>query len=211
MCQRLCPQPLPVPGHLRPQAGLSTRLHLRVSPGSLWSLLRAQVSDNEGQGVPVGPRPSCWAAMQGTRVGRDSRVAVAVSPCVTPCGVPNRESQPCPRGWWGHPTCGPCSCDVTKGFDPDCNKTTGECHCKVGPCPCPHLCPVSPGSGDSPKSCHPPRRTTTGRRAATPACCATATPPGPCPASAMSPAGSVPARPVSSAATATAVTTHLPR
>ncbi|XP_068774552.1 cadherin EGF LAG seven-pass G-type receptor 2 isoform X2 [Struthio camelus] len=38
--------------------------------------------------------------------------------------------QPCPRGWWGHPTCGPCSCDVAKGFDPDCNKTTGECRCK---------------------------------------------------------------------------------
>uniref|UniRef100_A0A674HIM0 Cadherin EGF LAG seven-pass G-type receptor 2 n=1 Tax=Taeniopygia guttata TaxID=59729 RepID=A0A674HIM0_TAEGU len=37
---------------------------------------------------------------------------------------------PCPRGWWGHPTCGPCSCDVTHGFDPDCNKTTGECRCK---------------------------------------------------------------------------------
>ncbi|XP_054032276.1 cadherin EGF LAG seven-pass G-type receptor 2 [Dryobates pubescens] len=42
----------------------------------------------------------------------------------------HREAQPCPRGWWGHPTCGPCSCDVAKGFDPDCNKTTGECHCK---------------------------------------------------------------------------------
>ncbi|KAL9824656.1 cadherin EGF LAG seven-pass G-type receptor 2-like [Geothlypis trichas] len=42
----------------------------------------------------------------------------------------HREAQPCPRGWWGHPTCGPCSCDVTHGFDPDCNKTTGECHCK---------------------------------------------------------------------------------
>ncbi|RLV95341.1 hypothetical protein DV515_00012855 [Chloebia gouldiae] len=40
------------------------------------------------------------------------------------------EAQPCPRGWWGHPTCGPCSCDVTHGFDPDCNKTTGECRCK---------------------------------------------------------------------------------
>ncbi|KAM6398895.1 cadherin EGF LAG seven-pass G-type receptor 2 [Rhynochetos jubatus] len=42
----------------------------------------------------------------------------------------HKGSQPCPRGWWGHPTCGPCSCDVTKGFDPDCNKTTGECRCK---------------------------------------------------------------------------------
>uniref|UniRef100_A0A8C3VC10 Cadherin EGF LAG seven-pass G-type receptor 2 n=1 Tax=Catharus ustulatus TaxID=91951 RepID=A0A8C3VC10_CATUS len=42
----------------------------------------------------------------------------------------HRLVQPCPRGWWGHPTCGPCSCDVTHGFDPDCNKTTGECRCK---------------------------------------------------------------------------------
>ncbi|XP_060248873.1 cadherin EGF LAG seven-pass G-type receptor 2 isoform X3 [Meriones unguiculatus] len=41
-----------------------------------------------------------------------------------------RVDQPCPRGWWGHPTCGPCNCDVGKGFDPDCNKTSGECHCK---------------------------------------------------------------------------------
>ncbi|KAK2494566.1 hypothetical protein MC885_008067 [Smutsia gigantea] len=41
-----------------------------------------------------------------------------------------RIDQPCPRGWWGHPTCGPCNCDVIKGFDPDCNKTSGECHCK---------------------------------------------------------------------------------
>ncbi|XP_038149789.1 cadherin EGF LAG seven-pass G-type receptor 3 isoform X2 [Cyprinodon tularosa] len=36
----------------------------------------------------------------------------------------------CPRGWWGSPTCGPCHCDVNKGFDPDCNKTSGHCHCK---------------------------------------------------------------------------------
>ncbi|XP_037354439.1 cadherin EGF LAG seven-pass G-type receptor 2 [Talpa occidentalis] len=41
-----------------------------------------------------------------------------------------RIDQPCPRGWWGHPTCGPCNCDASKGFDPDCNKTSGECHCK---------------------------------------------------------------------------------
>ncbi|XP_072134760.1 cadherin EGF LAG seven-pass G-type receptor 2 isoform X3 [Mobula birostris] len=38
--------------------------------------------------------------------------------------------QPCPRGWWGHPMCGPCSCDVRNGFDADCNKTSGECRCK---------------------------------------------------------------------------------
>uniref|UniRef100_A0A3P8VA40 Cadherin EGF LAG seven-pass G-type receptor 3 n=1 Tax=Cynoglossus semilaevis TaxID=244447 RepID=A0A3P8VA40_CYNSE len=38
--------------------------------------------------------------------------------------------QQCPRGWWGSPTCGPCHCDINKGFDPDCNKTNGHCHCK---------------------------------------------------------------------------------
>ncbi|XP_068170748.1 cadherin EGF LAG seven-pass G-type receptor 2 isoform X2 [Antennarius striatus] len=37
---------------------------------------------------------------------------------------------PCPRGWWGHKTCGPCHCQTEKGFDSDCNKTTGECRCK---------------------------------------------------------------------------------
>lgn len=73
------------------------------------------------------------------------RVSVQVALCGYPGMVPKcqpqcpREAQPCPRGWWGHPTCGPCSCDVTHGFDPDCNKTTGECRCKVGPAsPC-HL------------------------------------------------------------------------
>ncbi|CAG5981183.1 unnamed protein product [Menidia menidia] len=37
---------------------------------------------------------------------------------------------PCPRGWWGHKTCGPCNCPTDKGFDSDCNKTNGECRCK---------------------------------------------------------------------------------
>ncbi|XP_036387094.1 cadherin EGF LAG seven-pass G-type receptor 2 [Megalops cyprinoides] len=41
-----------------------------------------------------------------------------------------RSDQPCPRGWWGHKTCGPCSCQTEKGFDADCNKTSGECRCK---------------------------------------------------------------------------------
>uniref|UniRef100_A0A8D0CH87 Cadherin EGF LAG seven-pass G-type receptor 3 n=1 Tax=Scleropages formosus TaxID=113540 RepID=A0A8D0CH87_SCLFO len=41
-----------------------------------------------------------------------------------------KSDQQCPRGWWGTPTCGPCSCETSKGFDPDCNKTTGQCHCK---------------------------------------------------------------------------------
>ncbi|KAM6214870.1 cadherin EGF LAG seven-pass G-type receptor 1 [Rhynchocyon petersi] len=42
----------------------------------------------------------------------------------------NRVDLPCPRGWWGSPVCGPCHCAVSKGFDPDCNKTTGQCQCK---------------------------------------------------------------------------------
>uniref|UniRef100_A0A672P462 Cadherin EGF LAG seven-pass G-type receptor 1 n=1 Tax=Sinocyclocheilus grahami TaxID=75366 RepID=A0A672P462_SINGR len=62
----------------------------------------------------------------------------------------NKVEKPCPRGWWGSPMCGPCNCDVSKGFNPDCNKTTGECHCKDNyyrpkdsdscfPCDCFHL------------------------------------------------------------------------
>ncbi|XP_046729152.1 cadherin EGF LAG seven-pass G-type receptor 1 isoform X2 [Silurus meridionalis] len=42
----------------------------------------------------------------------------------------NKMEKPCPKGWWGSPVCGPCNCDVSKGFNPDCNKTTGECRCK---------------------------------------------------------------------------------
>lgn len=43
----------------------------------------------------------------------------------------NRTGLPCPRGRWGHKTCGPCNCQTDKGFDFDCNKTSGECRCKV--------------------------------------------------------------------------------
>ncbi|XP_068997688.1 cadherin EGF LAG seven-pass G-type receptor 3 isoform X2 [Embiotoca jacksoni] len=42
----------------------------------------------------------------------------------------HRIDHQCPRGWWGSPTCGPCLCDTNKGFNPDCNKTSGHCHCK---------------------------------------------------------------------------------
>ena len=41
-----------------------------------------------------------------------------------------RVDQPCPATWWGSPVCGPCHCDESKGYDPSCNKTTGECYCK---------------------------------------------------------------------------------
>lgn len=43
--------------------------------------------------------------------------------------------QPCPSSWWGYPVCGPCHCDVEKGYNADCNKTTGECYCKVSGTP----------------------------------------------------------------------------
>uniref|UniRef100_A0A3Q3WKM9 Cadherin EGF LAG seven-pass G-type receptor 1 n=1 Tax=Mola mola TaxID=94237 RepID=A0A3Q3WKM9_MOLML len=42
----------------------------------------------------------------------------------------NKVKKPCPHGWWGSPMCGPCNCDTNRGFHKDCNKTTGECHCK---------------------------------------------------------------------------------
>ncbi|KAI7790755.1 cadherin EGF LAG seven-pass G-type receptor 2 precursor [Triplophysa rosa] len=37
---------------------------------------------------------------------------------------------PCPRGWWGEKSCGPCNCETSKGFDSDCNKSSGACRCK---------------------------------------------------------------------------------
>jgi hypothetical protein len=42
-------------------------------------------------------------------------------------------SSSCPAKWWGKEPgiCGPCKCDESKNFSPDCNKTTGECQCKV--------------------------------------------------------------------------------
>ncbi|XP_012927900.2 cadherin EGF LAG seven-pass G-type receptor 1 isoform X1 [Heterocephalus glaber] len=42
----------------------------------------------------------------------------------------NRIDLPCPKGWWGNPVCGPCHCAVSQGFNPDCNKTSGQCQCK---------------------------------------------------------------------------------
>ncbi|KAF7707587.1 cadherin EGF LAG seven-pass G-type receptor 1 isoform X2 [Silurus meridionalis] len=71
----------------------------------------------------------------------------------------HRGNQPCPRGWWGYPSCGPCNCDVNKGFKRDCNKTTGVCSCKdnyyqllgsdtCSPCECLHL-------GSNSRTCDP--------------------------------------------------------
>ncbi|XP_076877652.1 cadherin EGF LAG seven-pass G-type receptor 1 isoform X2 [Brachyhypopomus gauderio] len=62
----------------------------------------------------------------------------------------HRGDQPCARGWWGYPNCGPCNCDVNKGFRRECNQSTGVCSCKDNyyrpaesdtcyPCECFHL------------------------------------------------------------------------
>ncbi|GAB6020348.1 hypothetical protein CHUAL_003060 [Chamberlinius hualienensis] len=37
---------------------------------------------------------------------------------------------PCPSGWWGKPSCGPCNCLVNRGYDPNCDQTTGLCRCR---------------------------------------------------------------------------------
>ncbi|XP_064633793.1 cadherin EGF LAG seven-pass G-type receptor 2-like isoform X2 [Lineus longissimus] len=41
----------------------------------------------------------------------------------------NLIGQPCPASWWGFPICGPCNCPTSNGYNPSCNKTTGECSC----------------------------------------------------------------------------------
>ncbi|CAG9865104.1 unnamed protein product [Phyllotreta striolata] len=62
----------------------------------------------------------------------------------------NESSQPCPASWWGYPVCGPCQCDVEAGYNPDCDKATGKCHCRENhyqpsgttrciPCDCYHV------------------------------------------------------------------------
>lgn len=43
----------------------------------------------------------------------------------------DRLPETCPADWWGSPICGPCNCDVNKGYDGNCNKTTGECSCQL--------------------------------------------------------------------------------
>ncbi|OQR68652.1 protocadherin wing polarity protein stan-like, partial [Tropilaelaps mercedesae] len=37
----------------------------------------------------------------------------------------------CPANWWGTPPfCGPCQCDVHKGYSSNCDKTSGDCVCE---------------------------------------------------------------------------------
>ncbi|KAH9423108.1 Cadherin EGF LAG seven-pass G-type receptor 2 [Dermatophagoides pteronyssinus] len=43
----------------------------------------------------------------------------------------DRLPETCPADWWGSPICGPCNCDASKGYDGNCNKTTGQCSCQA--------------------------------------------------------------------------------
>ena len=52
------------------------------------------------------------------------------SPLLSGAYCERETQQPCPANWWGYPVCGPCQCDVSKGFNPDCDKETGECRCQ---------------------------------------------------------------------------------
>jgi cadherin EGF LAG seven-pass G-type receptor 1 len=38
--------------------------------------------------------------------------------------------KPCPGGWWGERSCGPCKCNIKQGYHPDCDKATGACRCR---------------------------------------------------------------------------------
>lgn len=62
----------------------------------------------------------------------------------------NEVAQPCPASWWGYPVCGPCHCDLEAGYNPDCDKNNGKCHCRENhyqppgskvclPCDCYHV------------------------------------------------------------------------
>ncbi|XP_058065887.1 protocadherin-like wing polarity protein stan [Anopheles bellator] len=42
----------------------------------------------------------------------------------------NRIQQPCPAGWWGERSCGPCKCNVKQGYHPNCDKASGQCYCR---------------------------------------------------------------------------------
>ncbi|CAH1394992.1 unnamed protein product [Nezara viridula] len=40
------------------------------------------------------------------------------------------KSEVCPSSWWGQPNCGPCNCDVSRGYSPNCDQKAGVCTCK---------------------------------------------------------------------------------
>lgn len=107
--------------NMHQEAELLSWLHLWMSQKLFWPLLREKV-----------PQFSCpqlcltQCALIVIVVLCSSLVSI-----IQPNAHVHRTDLPCPRGRWGHKTCGPCNCQTDKGFDFDCNKTSGECRCKV--------------------------------------------------------------------------------
>ena len=85
-------------------------------------------------------------------VGKQCKEVCSFEPCVNGVCMPSKEAlhgyqchcfenftglycdkmvpQTCASDWWGYPLCGPCNCDVSKGFDPRCDQRDGTCRCK---------------------------------------------------------------------------------
>lgn len=42
----------------------------------------------------------------------------------------HRTDGPCPSGWWGRPSCGPCRCPIQRGYDANCDQADGSCRCR---------------------------------------------------------------------------------
>ncbi|RWS15474.1 hypothetical protein B4U79_12965 [Dinothrombium tinctorium] len=84
-------------------------------------------------------------------VGENCNMICELNPCIYGACIPTNNSRgyrcecdadhtgenceikldrTCPSNWWGYPICGPCDCDTSKGYDGNCNKTTGECMCE---------------------------------------------------------------------------------
>lgn len=147
LCGCVSPQPLQEQVGVSPQARLTPGLCMRVRRELFRAVLRAQVRCG-AQGRAMASVPGSVLPSHPSYMTRDFSVPPGSLELLSswagrrrrPGGFGGcnsggvslpRMDQQCPKGWWGNPTCGPCNCDVNKGFDPDCNKTNGQCHCKV--------------------------------------------------------------------------------
>lgn len=157
------PQPLQEQVCVSPQARLAPGLRVRVWRELFRAVLRAQVRCG-AQSRAMASTPGSVLPSHSGCMTRDLSVLPGSLEPLSSCaggrrrprrfGCCNKKGislprmdQQCPKGWWGNPTCGPCNCDVNKGFDPDCNKTNGQCHCKVrGSCARGDVARDSPGA-----------------------------------------------------------------
>ncbi|KAG8517967.1 Cadherin EGF LAG seven-pass G-type receptor 1 [Galemys pyrenaicus] len=121
--------------------GRAPGIHGCCGPGS-WNPRRRLVPQTpQSKKVAGRPQSAMWTGVlqarargvgsSGCRKPASLRAALREpSGTLPPRFVFPRVDLPCPKGWWGNPVCGPCHCAVSRGFDPDCNKTSGQCQCK---------------------------------------------------------------------------------